>query len=66
MYTLGTFHRVEIKYPSSHKEFLAGKLSITRFRLFLKPVKFIIKIYLKHIPVMLKHEKLLEQGNDRI
>jgi hypothetical protein len=37
MYALGCFKEPELKYPSSHKEILAAKNGIKRFRLFLKP-----------------------------
>ena len=41
-YGSGAFKGAELKYPSSHKEILAVKKTVKHFRLFLKPVKFII------------------------
>jgi hypothetical protein len=56
----------KLNYPSSHKEILAVKNGIKRFRLFLKPIQFIVRIDLKHMKGMLSNHKLLEQGNNRV
>jgi hypothetical protein len=66
MYTSGCFNDTEIKYPSSHKEILAVKLGIKKYRMFLKPVCFIVRTDLKHMKGMLSNHRLLEQGNNRI
>lgn len=59
----GTFSDVEKIYPSSHKEILAVKNGIKRFRLFLKSVHFTVKSDLRHMKGMLPHKILLGQGN---
>lgn len=65
-YASGSFNITEVKYPSSHKEILAVKRGIQRFRLFLKSVRFLVRIDLKHMKSILANKKLLEQGNTRI
>jgi len=62
-YASSTFNPTESKYPSSHKEILAVKKGIKRFRLFLKSVIFTVKTDLKHMKGMLHNHWLLEQGN---
>jgi len=57
MYTSNTFKEEELNYPSCHKEIMVVKLSIARFKLYLKPIKLIVKIDLKHKLDMLRHEK---------
>ena len=54
-YGSGSFKNAELNYPSSHKEILAVKKTVTHFILFLKPVKFIIRTDLKIMPGMLKN-----------
>jgi hypothetical protein len=66
IYTSGCFSDTESRYPSSHKEILAVKNGIKKFRLFLKPVHFIVRTDLKHMKGMLSNQRLLEQGNNRI
>jgi hypothetical protein len=46
------------------RKFLLSK--IKKFRMFLKPVHFIVRIDLKHMQGMLSNQRLLEQGNNRI
>ena len=53
-YRSGTFKGAELKYPSSHKEILAVKKTVKHFKLFLKPVKFIIRTDLKIMPDIFK------------
>jgi hypothetical protein len=65
IYTFGCFSDTESRYPSSHKEILAVKNGIKKFRLFLKPVHFIVRTDLKHRKGMLFNQCLLEQGNTR-
>jgi hypothetical protein len=66
MYTSGCFSDTESRYPSSHKEILAVKNGIKKYRLFLKPVHFIVRTDLKHMKGMLTNRRLLEQGNNRV
>jgi hypothetical protein len=66
MYAYGIFQDVETRYPYSHKGILVIKRSITRFKFYLKLVKFIVRIDLKHMAGMLKNQRLLEKGNNRI
>lgn len=66
MYTYGCFSEPESRYPSSHKEILAEKNGIKKYRMFLKPVHFIVRTDLKHMKGMLTNHKLLEQGNNRV
>jgi hypothetical protein len=66
IYTSGCFSDTESRYPSSHKEILAVKNGIKKFRLFLKPVHFIVRTDLKHMKGMLSNQSLLEQGNNRV
>jgi hypothetical protein len=66
IYASGCFSDTESKYPSSHKEILAVKNGIKKFRLFLKPVHFTVRTDLKHMKGMLSNQRLLEQGNNRI
>jgi hypothetical protein len=66
MYTSGCFKVAEVNYPSSHKEILAVKKGIKRFRLFLKLIHFIVRTDLKHMKGMLSNHILLEQGNNRV
>ena len=66
MYTSGCFSETEEKYPSSHKEILAVKKGIKKYRMFLKPVHFIVRTDLKHMKGMLSNKRLLEQGNNRV
>jgi hypothetical protein len=55
IYTSGCFSDTESRYPSSHKEILAVKNGIKKFRLFLKPVHFIVRTDLKHMKGMLSN-----------
>jgi hypothetical protein len=66
IYTSGCFSDAESRYPSSHKEILAVKNGIKKFRIFLKPVHFIVRTDLKHMKGMLTNHRLLEQGNNRV
>lgn len=65
-YASGSFDDTQIKYPSSHKEILAIKKGINRFRLYLKSVRFIVRTDLKHMKGMLSNKRLLEKGSNRI
>jgi hypothetical protein len=65
-YASGTFNPSESKYPSSHKDILVVKKGIKWFSLFLKSVKFTVKIYIKHMKGMLHNHWLLEQGNSQV
>jgi len=65
-YASSTFDDTEAKYPSSHKEILAVKRGIQRFKLFLKSVRFLVKTDLKHMKGILSNKKLLEQGNTKV
>jgi hypothetical protein len=56
-YVSRVFKDTKFKYPSSDKEILVIKISIARFRLYLKTIHFIVKIDLKHNLDMLHHEK---------
>ena len=53
-YGSGSFKAAELNYPSSHKEILAVKKTVQHFILFLKPVTFIIRTYLKIMPGIFK------------
>ena len=53
-YASGSFWGVEINYPSTHKELIVVKNTVLHFRLYLKPVKFLIKSDMKILPRMLK------------
>lgn len=66
MYASKSFKYEETKYSLRYKEYLSVKNNITRFMFFLKPMKFIVRTYLKHMASMLQNESLLEQGNNRI
>lgn len=66
LYTSGCFSDPESRYPSSHKEILAVKYGIKKFRIFLKPVHFTVRTDLKHMKGMLTNQRLLEQGNNRV
>ena len=65
-YASGAFKNAEINYPSSHKEILAVKKNVNHFKLYLKPVKFIIKIDLKIMPGIFKNENLMAENSSRI
>ena len=65
-YASGAFKNVEINYPSSHKEILAVKKTVNHFKLYLKPVKFIIRTDLKIMPGIFKNENLMAENNSRI
>lgn len=60
MYASRSFKYEETKYSLSYKEYLSVKNNITRFMFFLKPMKFIVPTYLKHMASMLQNESLLE------
>jgi hypothetical protein len=66
VYASGCFSDIESKCPSSHKEILAVKNGIKKFKLFLKPIHFTVRTYLKHMKGMLSNQQLLEQGNNII
>ena len=55
-----------MNYPSSHKEILAVKKTVNNFKLFLKPVKFIIRTDLKIMPGIFKNENLMAENSSRI
>jgi hypothetical protein len=65
-YASGSFRGEEINYPSIHKEILVVKKTVLHFRLYLKPVKFLIRSDLKILPGMLKSENLLTKSHSRI
>jgi hypothetical protein len=44
----------------------SSKHGIKKYRMFLKPVHFIVRTDLKHMKGMLTNQRLLEQGNNRI
>lgn len=46
----GTFKAAETNYPSSHKEILAVKRTISEFKYYLMPREFICRTDLKHTP----------------
>ena len=62
----GSFKAAELNYPSSHKEILAVKKTVQHFILFLKPVRFTIRINLKIMPGIFKNENLMVENNSRI
>lgn len=66
IYGSGCFTETEAKYPSSHKEILAVKNGIKKFRLFLKHIHFIVRTDLKQMKGMLSNQRLLEQDNNRV
>jgi hypothetical protein len=66
MYASRCFKEPKLKYPSSHKEIMATKNGIKRFRLFLKHVHFIVREKLKHMKGMLSNHIFLEQGNNKV
>ena len=53
-YASRAFKNTEINYPSSHKEILVVKKIVNHFRLYLKPVKFIVRTDLKIMPSIFK------------
>jgi len=65
-YTSGSFKCAELNYPSSHKEILDVKKVVRHFRLYLKPIKFIIRTNLKFMPGIFKNENLMAENNSRI
>ena len=65
-YASGAFKNVEINYPSSHKEILAVKKTVNHFKLYLKPVKFIIRTDLKIMPGIFENENLMAENSSRI
>ena len=65
-YGSGSIKAAELNYPSSHKEILAVKKSVQHFILFLKPVKFVIRIDLKIMPGIFKNENLMAENSSRI
>jgi len=65
-YASGAFKNAEINYPSSHKEILAVKKTVNHFKLYLKPVKFIIRTDLKIMPGIFKNENLMAENSSRI
>ena len=65
-YGSGAFKNAEINYSSSHKEILAVKKTVNHFKLYLKPVKFIIRTDLKIIPGIFKNENLMAKNSSRI
>ena len=65
-YASGSFRGAELNYPSSHKEILAVKKVVQHFRLYLKPVKFVIRTDLKIMPGIFKNENLMAENNARI
>ena len=65
-YGSGAFKGAELKYLSSHKEILAVKKTVKHFRLFLKPIKFIIRTDLKIMPCIFKNESLMAENSSRI
>ena len=58
-YGSGSFKATELNYPSSHKEILAVKKTVQYFILFLTPVRFIVRTYLKIMPGIFKNENLM-------
>ena len=65
-YVSGAFKNAEINYPSSHKEILAVKKTVNHFKLYLKPIKFIIRTALKIMPSIFKNENLMAENSSRI
>lgn len=65
-YASGSFHGAELNYPSSHKAILAVKKAVKHFRLYLKPLRFIIRTNLKIMPGIFKNENLMAENNSRI
>ena len=65
-YGFGAFKGDELNYPSSHKEILAMKKIVMHFKLFLKPVKFIIQTELKIMPDIFKNDNLMAENSSRI
>ena len=65
-YALEAFINIEINYPSSHKEILAVKKTVNHFKIYLKPVKFIVRTDLKIMPGIFKNENLMEECSYRI
>ena len=65
-YGFGAFKGAKLKYPASHKEILAVKKTVMHFKLFLKPVKFIIRTDLKIMPSILRNESLMAENSSRI
>ena len=65
-YASGAFKNIELNYPSRHKEILAVKKTINHFKLYLKPVKFIVRTYLKIMSRILKNENIMEENISKI
>lgn len=65
-YASGAFKKTEINYPSSHKEILVVKKIVNHFKLYLKPVKFIVRTDLKIMPDIFKNENLMSENSSRI
>ena len=65
-YGSGSFKVAELNYPLSHKEILAVKKTVHHFILFLKPVKFVIRIDVKIMPGIFKNENLMAENSSRI
>lgn len=51
---------IEVNFPSSHREILTRENSISRFKLFIKLMHFIIIIDMKHMVGMLGNRRILE------
>ena len=65
-YASGAFKIVEINYLSSYKEIVAVKKNVNHFKIYLKPIKFIIRTDLKIMPSIFKNENLMAENNSRI
>ena len=65
-YGSGSFKAAEINYPSNPKEILAVKKTVMHFKLFLKPVKFIIRTDLKIMPDIFKNDNLMAGNSSKI
>ena len=60
-YGSSAFKVAKLKYPSSHKEILAIKKTVMHFKLFLKPINFIVRTDLKIMPGIFKNERLMAE-----
>ena len=61
-----SFKNAELNYPSSDKEILVVKWIVNHFKLYLKPLRFIIRTGLKIMPGIFKNENLMAENSSRI
>ena len=65
-YDSSSFHGAEQNYLSIHKKILAIKKAVKHFKMYLNPIKFIIRTNFKIIPSIFKNENLMAENNSGI